>query len=397
MKTRIMMIACLLASTLTYGAAEPTSAGSDALNQFAFDLYRHTDANTNRVISPYSVSSLLTYLTAGAAGQTQAQLLSALHETDPATAIKILGEYQKQFAPTATTSSPLLMANAIWVEKSFPCNQTFLNLLQSNGAAIESVDFLHQPAQTTNKINQWVSDLTKKNIETLLQPNTITANTRIVLTNAIYFQGDWVEPFEHNKTYNQVFHAADSTSPQVPMMHHESLYVYAEDALFQYLEMSYQNTSLTMSIILPKSAAAISSFTNQEFIQLRQSAKRAELELSLPKFKMHSTYDLVQPLQGMGITNAFDISKADFAPLLQNPTQQGGLYISAAVQKAMIDVDEKGTVAAAATEVVIEFKSAIVARHPVLKFTADKPFVFVLYDKNSGMILFMGKVLNPLN
>lgn len=397
MMSRIMMLACFLVSTLAHSATTPTSASLDGLNQFAFDLYHQTESTSNRVISPFSVSALLTYLTAGAAGQTQSQLLNALHESDPTSAIKMLGDYQKQIALSANAASPLLMANAIWIEKSFPCNPQFLNLLQTNGAAIESVDFIHQPVPTLNKINQWVSDLTKKHIENLLQPDTITANTRIVLTNAIYFQADWQKPFEHNKTYNQVFHAADNTSPQVPMMHNQTFYVYAEDASFQYLEMAYQNTSLTMGIVLPKTASAISSFNNQTFNQLRQTAKMQELNLSLPKFKMNSTYDLIHPLQGIGITNAFDANKADFAPILQNPATQGGLYISAAVQKAMIDVDEKGTVAAAATAVVMEFKSAIVAPHPVLKFTADKPFVFVLYDKNSGMILFMGKVLNPLN
>ncbi len=397
MITRIMMLAGLLISTAAQCATTSANTSLDYLNQFAFDLYHQTATDKNGVISPFSVSALLTYLTAGAANQTQSQLLNALHVSDPTTAIQTIGVYQKQFAPSVNATSPLLMANAIWIEKSFPCNPTFLHLLQTNGAELQSVDFIHQALQTTHTINQWVADLTKNHIQHLLPPDTITPATRIVLTNAIYLQANWQKPFEHHKTHDQAFHPDDKTTVQVPMMHQQTFFVYAENASFQYLEMAYQNTTLAMAIALPKKTAALSEFDLQAFNQLRQSAKMQELNLALPTFKMHASYDLIPPLQSMGITNAFDANKADFTPILQNPDKQGALYISAAVQKAMIDVDEKGTVAAAATAVVMGLRAVIVAPHPVLTVTVDHPFVFVLYDKNAGTILFIGKVVNPLS
>lgn len=395
MKKALLVMSMLVFSVMAHGATSKPDASMNGFNAFAFNLYQQTETHANRVISPYSIAALLTYLTAGAANTTQTELLQTLHITNPEAAIQALGQYQKSIAASAVTAPPLLMANAIWIEKSFPCNQHFLSLLQANGANLQPVDFMHAPLATTNEINQWVSQFTKNHIQQLLPPDVITPMTRMVLTNAIYFQGKWEKPFEHAKTAKQLFHVSASNTASVDMMHQRGFFVYAENSQFQYLEMPYQQTSLTMAIMLPKQINTSAFVDDKLFTALHQSAKMQEVELSLPVFKMHSTVDLISPLQNMGITTAFNANKADFSRLLQTPAKQSGLYISAALQKAMIDVDEAGTTAAAASAVVMGLRAVVVAPHPMLTFTADHPFTFILYDKTADVILFIGKVNNP--
>lgn len=379
-------------------------------NEFAFDLYRQLGTtDQNLILSPYSLSSLLVILANGASGNTQQQLNQALHfpagNTDHAaelaqidTALMPDGDCQgwlsckfkhagKWFG--FNQSSTFLIANSFWAEERLIYKTPFLAAMgQINH--FYRVNFNKAPEAARQRINNWVEEKTDQYIKELITPGMITRATQLILVNAIYFNGVWESPFKPEATEQKPFLLSDGNPLQTAMMGKLDNFFYSENDRLQMLQLPYLKSTIRMAVLLPKPTHSVKEIqqtvTQETFAQLLQNATNRKVLVSLPKFKLASTFkSLKQPLQQMGVIDAFS-DKADFSNITTS-----ALAISDMIQKAVIEVDEKGTVAAAATAVVM-FGTAV--QQP-MQFNANHPFLFILYDTQSGVILFIGQVFNP--
>ena len=255
------------------------------------------------------------------------------------------------------------------------------------------VDFRHAPEEARRTVNAWVEEQTKGKIRDLLRSTHVDPTTILVLTNAIYFNALWATPFSAERTAQEVFHASSTDVTPVAMMKQTGPFRYFDEGTFQALELPYKGDMLSLVIFLPKA--------NDGLRQLESSLNAAKIEtwltklsshrveLSLPKFKMTAESELKDPLSEMGMPVAFNRSKADFSGI----TGTRELAISAVVHKAFVEIDEKGTEAAAATGVVA-YRTAVIAQAPVA-FRADHPFFFLIRDTRTGSILFVGRLVKP--
>jgi hypothetical protein len=276
------------------------------------------------------------------------------------------------------------------------------------------VDFKGAPEASRLTINQWVEQKTENKIKDLLPPGIIDPTTRLVLTNAIYFKGDWQTPFAKARTIDQDFSLSPEQKIKTPMMHREGSFKHFNGGTFQALEIPYKSGGLSMIVLLPNDVGELPalerSLTAYNMRQwLDQLRPASNVILSLPKFRMEARFSLKDKLVAMGMKQAFDGSLADFSGMVSRKTMQrdgsslgggphsGNLYISAVIRKAFVDVDEEGTEAAAATAVVHKAMSGAFHRPapPPIIFCVDHPFVFLIRDNRSGGILFMGRVTQP--
>lgn len=394
-----------VSSTTTNFAPE-----AQPVNDFAFDLYRQIGTtDQNLILSPYSLSSLLVILANGASGNTQRQLIQVLHfaagnTDDPTELAKIDTELMPdsdcqgwlscKFKHASkwfgfNQSSTFLIANSLWAEERLIYKTPFLAAMgQINH--FYRVNFNKAPEAARQRINNWVEEKTDQYIKELIAPGMITGATQLILVNAIYFNGLWESPFKPEATEQKPFLLSDGNPIQTAMMGKLDNFFYSENERLQMLQLPYLKSTIRMAVLLPKTTHSVKeiqqTLTHETFSQLLQNAANLKVLVSLPKFKLASTFNsLKQPLQQMGVIDAFS-DKADFSNMTTS-----ALAISDIIQKAVIEVDEKGTVAAAATAVVM-FGSAV--QQP-MQFNADHPFLFILYDTQSGVILFIGQVFNP--
>jgi serpin B len=368
-------------------------------NQFAFDLLARLDKKGNLFFSPASISTALAMTYAGARGQTAEQMAKVLHLQLDAKRLhaafaalmwEMQGEGKKR-------GCRLNIANALWGNKSTRFLPDFLQVMKDNYVAgLQQVDFA-KSEDARRDINAWVAQQTADKIKDLLHPGDLSPQTRLVLTNAIYFKGDWQHAFKGEDTYDQPFHVAPAEDVSVSMMHQQGEFRYFADEAktFQILEMPYKDSELSMVVLLP---ARLDGLTQcEKMLDARSLAKwltkmeAAKVKVILPKFTMSSRLALAQRLRELGMTAAFDAEKADFAGM----TGDEPLFLSAVLHKAWVEVNEKGTEAAAATGGV-GAKSAAPREQPIV-FNADHPFLFLIRDTRSGSIVFLGRVSNPKN
>ncbi len=411
----------IIALTLIGSVAPSSAAGTNQvvndLNTFAFELYHQLQTpDQNVIVSPYSLSSLLSLLVSGAAENTRTQLIHLLHlenisnidqinislETLNA-ALDMANQCQgwmgchfnkltKQLGMKQTKN--ILIANALWADNKFTYLPSYLASIKSNHAInFYRVDFTNNPEKARIKINDWVENNTSGYIQNLIPEGAVTPITRLILTNAIYFKGLWQLPFKSDMTQQQAFTLQTGSKVQVPMMHQQDKFAYTENTDLQLLQLPYANSTLAMAILLPKANHSLQEIQQQlnssTFSQLLQSVSRQKVNVNMPRFKLASTFNsLSKTMQALGLTDAFN-DKANFSNM-SNST----LFISDIIQKAMVQVDETGTVAAAATGVLMSATS-IIQESPPIEFNADHPFLFFIYDTQSNVILFMGQVTNP--
>jgi serpin B len=383
----------------------------DANSLFAFDLYQrlNSSATGNIFFSPYSISSALAMTYAGARGETATQMANALHFNGPgdnvhalfkglseklASASKIEGYAGFPPEPTKQTIEifRLNIANALWGQKDYPFLAEYLNLVNRDYAgALKSLDFVNAPEPSRQEINQWVSEKTEGRIPDLIQPGVIDAFSRLVLTNAIYFNARWQNEFSPNATQDDVFYLSDGTQINVPMMPQSHVhYKYGAGDNYQAINLPYLQGPFSMMILLP-AAGQFDDFTQSldwgKYEAIRQGLKSVEVNLTLPKFKYESSYELGPILSALGMPDAFS-GQADFSGMTGNRE----LAIGDVLHKTFIAVDEKGTEAAAATAVIMA--GAAPPGTPI-DVTVNRPFIFLIQDNTSGTILFMGRVMNP--
>jgi serpin B len=373
-------------------------------NAFALDLYACIGSSEgNGFISPFSISCALAMTRAGARGETGEQIDKALHFTLPGAELhgafhRLIDElhHQKGAATGAKPAAPfeLFTANALWTQSGERILPEFQKLIESSYEGGHfPVDFRQSPGAALQYINHWVEEQTKGKIKDLLKPQNIDAHTVLILTNAIYFKALWASPFLAQLTKPDDFHASASEKVRIEMMHQTGRFRYAEDGTAQTLELPYQGGDLAMVIVLPRSKDGLSQLEGSlSLAKLEGSLKTLaprRVEVSLPRFKLTAECELKGALSALGMPAAFDLSQADFSGM----TGKRELAISAVVHKAFVEVDEKGTEAAAATGVGFARASAVLAPSPV--FRADHPFLFLIRDNRNGSILFLGRLVRP--
>lgn len=364
---------------------------------FAADLYRDVrDEPGNLFMSPHSISTALAMTYAGAGGNTATQMASALDFTLPQPALHAaLGKLDLVLASRAAAAKgdtipfKLKTANSIWGQEGKEFLAPFLDTLAVNyGAGLHVLDFARDPDTSRDVINTWVEDETNDRIKDLLPEGSITSDTRLVLTNAIYFSAAWSDPFDAAETADRPFHLAGGQTVQVPSLHQSSdTYRYGEGTGFRAAELPYDGEQLSMVVVVPDDLAAFEAGLDATvFSQITSSLQPRLVELTLPKFKFEAPLDLKETLQALGMTDAFT-SAADFSGM--DGTRN--LVITDVLHKGFVAIDEKGTEAAAATAVIVGDTSA---PEPAT-LVADKPFVFFIRDIPTGAILFVGRVVDP--
>jgi serpin B len=288
----------------------------------------------------------------------------------------------------------LNIANALWAEKAFTFRKEYLESIQSSyDGGLRQVDFRHAPEAARKTINSWVEEQTKDRIKDLLGPGMIATDTRLVLTNAIYFKGFWETPFKKEMTKEGPFTLLDGKEVQAPMMHDTRPFRYMKEEGLQVLEMPYKGGELAMVVLLPSKERRLEDFersiTTGRLAQWMTKVQWQTVETYVPRFKMTSEFRLKGALQELGMTDAFSPAQADFSSITGNRN----LFIEEGIHKAFVEVNEEGTEAAAATGLIMQRTGERTSRPPV--FRADHPFVFLIWHKPSRCILFMGRVTRP--
>jgi serpin B len=351
----------------------------------------------NLFFSPYSISTALAMTYNGAQGQTAKQMSHVLHFALPlermnAAFSALSGELDNNAQSNGTQVYDLALANALWIQTGFSLNNDFLQTVtQSYGADVQQADFINNPTQADDDINSWVADQTGDEIQNLIPPSDLTPATRLVLVNAIYFQGNWASAFDPSQTSDQPFNIDAKNQTTVSMMNQEEAISYMENKQLQVAEFPYIGGNLSMVVLLPRAVDGLSaledSLTAEKLGQLLAKLSNTEVQVYLPKFQLTSQFELSSTLSAMGMPLAFT-SHADFAGISTSVP----LQISHVIHKAFVDVNETGTKAAAATGVV---GIVAVVGFPQTVFRVDHPFLFLIRDQTSGAILFMGRVTNP--
>lgn len=373
-------------------------------NAFGFELYQRLAAGQsgNVFYSPLSTAMALAMTYAGAAGETESQMASVLHNTLPRDTYHLafnklaIELASRNIAPhtaeEGTKSVKLLPVNASWAQKDYGILPAYLDTLSTRyNAGQHILNFISDPEGSRVTINQWVADHTEQRIKDLLTPGSIDNDTRLVLTNALYFYGSWASAFDRKSTSDGVFHRA-SDDVTVSMMHATGYSSYAEGDGWQATSLPYDGGKTRMVIVLPAAGRfdEVRGKLDEAWVSQTMGAMTSdgEVRLSLPKFKFTwGTESFKDPLIALGMTDAFVFPKADFTGI--EPTRE--LYIGDVLHQAFVAIDEDGTEAAAATAVVL--KAGGIPQTPK-DFTADRPFLFMIVD-DTGTVMFVGQMTDP--
>ncbi|MCK5321605.1 serpin family protein [Candidatus Pacearchaeota archaeon] len=382
----------------------------NANNQFTFDLYSelNQDKESNIFYSPYSISAALAMTYEGAKGQTADEMKSVFHFPND----NIL---RPNFAAIYNTINEgnnayeLKTGNALWVQHDYPFLEDYTNRVEKYyGGKIANLDFVKETEKSRQTINSFIEEQTNNKIQDLIPKGVLNAMTRLVLTNAIYFKGTWEWEFDKSDTRDQNFKVTPTNIVKTPMMYmknEKTEFNYADVENLQILELPYKGEEISMLVLLPKQGEDY-DYETGEMVTAEYTLEDIELSLEklneyknqmqetkleviyLPKFEFDSKYFMKETLSSLGMPTAFkDDGGADFSGM--DGTRN--LFIDKVIHQAYIKVDEKGTEAAAATAVVMGFTSA----GPRTVFRADHPFIFIIQEKGTGNILFLGRVVDP--
>ena len=383
-----------------FDSADAASKPSDAkavyaVNSLASSLYgKISSGGDNFCFSPYSISSAFAMLYAGAAGETAAEMKTVFNYGEGIHASNRV--LMKRLNSTPAETGELSVANSIWPLKKYRFLKSYTSLLKRDyKTEVTPLDYKLSPEPSRKTINKWVEDKTRERIKDILPETSITPDTRLVLVNAIYFKSKWSSAFDERMTQEADFTTLSGDTVKVKMMEKTASFAYAEIVGAQALELQYRGGLYSMLILLPEKNAGLSMLErriNEKFIKdLSARLTNHKVNVFLPKFKVESSFDIGKTIGELGLKRAFT-AKADFSKM----NGKRDLFVSSAVHKAFIEVDEHGTEAAAATAVTVMRTTAMPHEtEKVILFRADHPFVFVIRDNASGAILFMGRVTKP--
>lgn len=371
---------------------------------FALEFYNQIrDEDGNIIFSPFSLSLALSMTLAGAESTTERAMLDALQLTLPEEAVHpafnallmaIEDSQEKTGDEMAGDQFQLNIANSIWGQADYSFKQAFLDILaQHYEAGIFTVDFIQNPEGARNAINNWVAEETEEKIEDLIPAGAIDPLTRLVLANAIYFNGSWMHPFDQNATSEAPFVTLDGGEISVDMMKlYGERFLYRHGDNYQVLNLPYMSSDFVMTLLVPDAGAYVDFEDNLAQMDLYETLSDMTFErvnLEMPKFDFDSSVAANQPLIALGMGDAFDPDSADFSGI----TDEEELMITDVLHKATITVDEEGTEAAAATAVIIGVTSAPIDEP--ISLVIDRPFLFMIRHLRTSTILFMGRVVEP--
>jgi serpin B len=380
---------------------EDVSKMVEGSNQFALDLYQQLHSSEgNLFFSPSSISTALSLTHAGAAGETKTEMAKTLRIQLPDDRLhSAMGILQASWKlPAQNKGIRLNIANRLWGQANTEFLPAFLAITRDQySAELARLNFTDSES-ARQTINRWVEEQTQSKITALIPAGALASDTKLVLTNAVYFYGTWEAPFKKENTKDEDFYLTETEKVKVPLMHRRSGFRYQAFDDFQVLELPYGDGTLSMVALLPKEKNGLSDLesklTYQNWKQWTSSIPREiDVQVYLPRFKTTSQFEMNQTLAAMGMASAFDPNTADFSGM----TGGRDLFISKVVHKAFVDVNEEGTEAAAATGIVMMPTSALIEepKEPPV-FRADHPFLFMIRDNRNDAILFTGRIVNPL-
>ncbi len=381
-------------------SAEPAEAERVALTQrvvqantaFGLDLYAKLRAGSdgNLFLSPYSISTALAMTYAGARGETATEMAKVLQFALPSEQLERTFAALTADLNVGKQGYQLRIANRLWGQTGYTFLRAFLHTTREYGAELEQVDFARSPEPARHTINAWVEEKTAQKIRDLIAPGVLDRRTTLVLTNAVYFKGDWQSKFEAEATRDARFMVTPQKPTTVPMMHQRGQFPYGVAGDVEILELPYAGKDLSLVVLLPRKTDGLADLekrlTPKSLAAWTSELRQREIEVYLPKFKTASAFRLDQVLSSMGMPSAFS-DHADFSGM----DGKRDLFISAIVHKAFVDVNEEGTEAAAATGVVMSRMAVMVTP----TFRADHPFLFLIRDNRTGSVLFLGRIVNP--
>jgi len=413
---------CIILLAGLYGCSQPVAAGDviksdvgrsaaavsqddmSALvggnNEFAFSLYQKLkDEPGNLFYSPFSISLALAMTYAGARGDTATQMADTLRYMLPQERLHpAFNSLDRELASRGQGAKGkddkgfrLNIVNALWGQKGYSFLPDYLDLIALNyGAGLRLMDFITAPDESRKAINKWVADQTEQRIKDLIPAGVIDAMTRLVLTNAIYFNAAWASSFDKAATQPGTFHLMDGKDIEIPMMNQTKGLNYLTGEGFEAVELPYDGHELSMLIIVPERGNFTNfekGLTSERVDTIIRGLAMKQVALSLPSFKYESKFSLASTLAGMGMPLAFS-DGADFSGMTGNRD----LCIGDVIHQAFVQVDESGTEAAAATAAVMQLTATPA---PPLTVTVDRPFIFLIRDIKTGSVIFVGRVTNP--
>jgi serpin B len=400
-------------------AATNLDLATKATNELAVDLHRQlATGEDNLCVSPYSIQSALAMTFAGADGDTRTEMARVLHFPSDASAVAasfaslqhLLEEMSAKTAELVKRSKEfggpsepitLSIANKLFAQKGYAFRPAFLSLVKQNfGAAFEPLDFANASAATQH-INKWVADQTHDRIRDLIPGGALDETTRLVLANALYLKAPWASEFSENATQPELFFVHGGGPANVPMMRKRSHFGYAKREGFTAVSLPYAGNDLHFLVLLPDDVNGLRALESKlAGDQLAGCAQlqTSDVDLHLPKFKLQPpTMALAEKFEALGMKTAFDKPQgsANFDKMAPR-TSRDYLYISQIFHKTFIDVDEKGTEAAAATAVAMMAGTALRSPPPPpIEVKVDRPFIYAVQHVPSGVCLFLGRVTNP--
>ncbi len=352
-------------------------------------------AGVSTVFSPASIVIALQMALRGARGETAAELAHFLHVTRADAAGEALRLLTADLASAAGDDDVTFrMPNTMWVQSGMRLLPEFTAWISEVAAAsVDDADFIHEAEKARQEINRIIAEQTEDKIRDLLAPKVIHQDTRLVLTNAVYMKAPWAHPFPEQATDDAPFHLDGGGTVRVPMMRETAQFGYCRGDGYQAVVLPYAGERLAMAFVLPDGhlAALADRLAAGGLHGMLAGVRRTQVRLALPRFHLETQFQLSGTLRRLGVVRAFSSDDADFSGI----TTEEFLYIDEVVHKAYIDVDEKGTEAAAATAVAIRMLAAFSPAAPPVTVTVDRPFMFAITDMVTGVPLFLGNVMNP--
>lgn len=393
-------------NTISYTSADESASTAEGItqvitanNQFAVSMYQQINrqskpANDNVFFSPYSLSTAMAMLYAAAEGETKQQIQQTFYYPS----MDILNPNSAALYNQFNRPNPdykLATVNDLWLKQGLRPNKAYVDTVQRYyGGQVTALDFEANPNPARQTINKKIAKHTNQMIPALLPMGSITSDTVTVLTNAIYFKGDWKIPFTVQSTRDQTFYNHLGTTSDVKMMHLQSRFAYTEDKQAQVVQLPYKGDDLSMLVVLPKSKdklamqQLVTDLSTTKIKQWDAALVKQQVNLHLPKFKLEERYQMKKLLSDMGMPKAFE-RDAQFNVFDDNST----INVDDVYHQAVVEVDETGTEAAAATGIVAVVTS--MPANPPVEFKADHPFMFVIKDNKTDAILFLGQVNQP--
>ena len=401
----------VLTEPLEIGATE-MEAAAESMTHFGLDLYGEIQtqqgAAKNVFISPASLSTAFALLYPGARETTADELKSLLRiERDANTHTTAMGALIQALEKDAE-GERVSINNALWTDKLTVLEQAYVSLIrQTFNAGDNRVDFRNDPDSSRITINDWVEEKTEGLIKDLLAPPNIKKDTRNVLVNTIYMKADWARPFTKEASREDTFHLAKGEDIQTMMMNQTSMFKHTKGRGYSAVELPYRNNNLSMAVLLPTSKTGLPALEERVlsdpaaldavFANLSE-AGLMRVEIKLPKLKIKNRFELKEQLKALGMQRSFT-DDAEFWGIA-DPAKQpdgAGIKISEIIHQTFLEVDEKGTEAAAATAIVgVRITSSqMPPPNPPIKFHADHPFVLAIRDNRTGTLLFLGRIVDP--